>query len=90
MFGKLEIDLKPFQTIFGGTIKPLRSEFVWILRNKKDIHAFLDYYKTVEGPSIKSRKLLLVQEHYSLLGAWKPDSIDHARWLVLYDLLNQD
>jgi len=31
MFGKFKADLLPFKTIFGGTIKPVKSEFIWVI-----------------------------------------------------------
>lgn len=67
---KYVVDILPFQTAFGGKVYPdaTTNSHVWAAENKQDVLIFLNYYNTVGWfKSHKSKRFLLIEEHYESL-----------------------
>ena len=85
---KLLVDVIQFQNIFGGNIYYDRSQngyYKWSVQKKDLIIIMLDYFKHCPSRTIKSNRLHLVKQYYSLVDikayAAPIESAQYKAWL---------
>jgi hypothetical protein len=85
------VDLEPFEITFGGTSYYHKrgavgsSAYVWRVFHRERVLQFLEYFRSTTFRSFKSKRFLLVPEYFTLrdLGAYRPSSPHHDRWVTL-------
>jgi hypothetical protein len=83
---KLLQDVQLYKLTFGGNTYFDSSQngyYQWSVQSRADVMRVTEYFKT-HCRSNKSQRFLLVDEYFRLrdLGAFKPDNINHNKWLA--------